>query len=354
MKRIYFCVSIWLSHTISCSYLPLSIKQLPEKVQKIMYSFLPQKKKNDLLREAIVKKNYDHVHMLLHAGADATIVAKNGVTPLMLAAKNGESRIFELILNKNLENTLKKDRNDQTLLMYAAKGGNINIIKQCLKHGCLMHAVNKVKLNSLWFSVYHGHYQAACFLIDQGASLSDVEGNCFTLMQAAFRSNEKKIMKIFLDFNKEHYSTNYDIQFIVLQDRNLSAFRFLLAYGQVDPFVYHKSSGQTVLTFCALENLSEFLGALFLYFNKQNLYTIKNKKNIDALTLANVSGSYAVSDLISSDKISRNAMQEEARFLINQIVTESYTLCTPASIHDNRLKPQKNIAKMIFNRQIGI
>ncbi len=89
----------------------------------------------------------DVVELLLKQGADAAFTDPINKTPLMTAAQNGHHKIVELLLsaNKNIYITEKNSseakilhaENGITALIYAARGGYADIVKQLLNAGAL-------------------------------------------------------------------------------------------------------------------------------------------------------------------------------------------------------------------------
>lgn len=88
-----------------------------------------------------------------------------------------------------------------TLLMAAANGGAINVIKLCLEHGASLHAMNANGKTALHFAAAGAQSQAVNFLLQHGAdpnlrtldSPGHPEGNMTPLMFAATsRAGDKK------------------------------------------------------------------------------------------------------------------------------------------------------------------
>ena len=71
---------------------------------------------------------------LLAAGADAKASNRYGVTPLELAATNGNAAITSALLKAGADASFIKP-GGQTILMTAARTGNADVVRMLLDHG---------------------------------------------------------------------------------------------------------------------------------------------------------------------------------------------------------------------------
>src|SRR2546421_8314066 len=99
----------------------------------------------DLHRAISTNASLATVESLIKAGADVNAANRYGVTPLSLAAANGNDRLIELLLMSGA-NTKTADASltgGRTLLMLAARTGSVASIRQLLANGGEAHTAAK-------------------------------------------------------------------------------------------------------------------------------------------------------------------------------------------------------------------
>lgn len=98
------------------------------------YSMVKDTKEIDRMHAMIVKSDYKMLKSYLKKGADVNEADEVGNTPLFFAAKIGDKRIVDLLVQHgaNVNNT---NEVGATPLMLAAKFGNIYTVKKLLEHG---------------------------------------------------------------------------------------------------------------------------------------------------------------------------------------------------------------------------
>ena len=112
----------------------------------------------------------DTVERLLQAGADkeaTSIYWKN--TPSHLAIKNHNKACLAHLLEYGA-NTEVSDRDGQTLLVAAAKEGELDIVKSLLDHGANLNAAASRGWTSLHWAADKGHVEIVKALLDHGAN----------------------------------------------------------------------------------------------------------------------------------------------------------------------------------------
>ena len=80
----------------------------------------------------------------------------NGITPLMMACQQGETKMVEKLIAYGAHVNLKKDTGE-TALMYASIIGHDTLVNLLLKHGADARAQNSMGFTSLMFSAHRGH-----------------------------------------------------------------------------------------------------------------------------------------------------------------------------------------------------
>src|SRR5438045_3811828 len=83
--------------------------------------------------------DFDTARRLIRAGADASKPNRYGVTPMALAAANGNAEMIALLLEAGADSN-SADKQGETALMAAAKVGSVDAVKTLLDHGATLDA----------------------------------------------------------------------------------------------------------------------------------------------------------------------------------------------------------------------
>lgn len=108
---------------------------------------------------------------------------------LALAAKNGHTKIIELLFQQGIEDNTSKS----AALPLAAGNGHAETVKLLIEHGADVHALDDL---ALWHTCYYGHVEAAKILIQHGA---DVHAWNDSALQFAVRNGHTKIIKLLIN-----------------------------------------------------------------------------------------------------------------------------------------------------------
>jgi ankyrin repeat protein len=93
------------------------------------------------LHLAVLGNNVDGVRELLAAGASPDSLAKQSVTPLMLALSTGADPMADLLLKAGAD-PLRKTDGGKSCLHFAAEGASADSIRQLLSRGAVITAVD--------------------------------------------------------------------------------------------------------------------------------------------------------------------------------------------------------------------
>ena len=84
------------------------------------------------------------IELLLEARADASSTNANGTTPLMLAAASGDTDALQVLLDHGADVNAKDNTNGQTALMFASAHGRVGAVKLLAENGADLNVVTKV------------------------------------------------------------------------------------------------------------------------------------------------------------------------------------------------------------------
>ena len=116
--------------------------------------------------------DFDTARRLIRAGADASKPNRYGVTPMALAAGNGNAEMIALLIEAGA-NANGTDKQGETALMTTAKVGNVEAVKMLLDHGATIDARDPAfQQTALMMAVREDHPDVVRVLVDRGASVN--------------------------------------------------------------------------------------------------------------------------------------------------------------------------------------
>ena len=129
----------------------------------------------DLLRAISTNQPIEKIDALIKAGADVNAANRYGVTPLSLAAGNGAERLITLLIESgaNAQAADAKLTEGRTLLMLAARTGNVASIRQLVAHGAHVNAAERrTGSTALMWAALENHADAVRALVAAGADVN--------------------------------------------------------------------------------------------------------------------------------------------------------------------------------------
>ena len=124
---------------------------------------------NPLLVLAIKDKSYGVIEVLLTTkGMDVDLSNKQGETPLMFAAINGDLPLVKTLV---LKNRAQLDHIGWTPLHYAASRGQLEVSQFLIDNGALVNSLNLGGTTPLMMAVQSGNDYLVKLLLDKGANL---------------------------------------------------------------------------------------------------------------------------------------------------------------------------------------
>jgi ankyrin repeat protein len=160
-----------------------------------------QNQLNEMLSDAAIEGKTKRVERLLKAGAQATATGKNGWTPLMAAAGNGNDETCRLLLGEleRLDSDMREDiekRDDtwgRTALMWAADGGHTEVCMLLLEKGADVNTGDKnAGRTPLMLAAWRGRTGTCRLLLEKGADIEmgNKSGKTALMHAAEFGSTE--------------------------------------------------------------------------------------------------------------------------------------------------------------------
>ncbi|XP_018398120.1 PREDICTED: protein TANC2 [Cyphomyrmex costatus] len=146
------------------------------------------------------------VSALLARGANPLVVNTKGLSPLMLAAREGHWGTAERLLQGNLSSSMdtvsdetislleQRDLAGRTALMLAACEGHINLLELFLDKGAILKTKDKEGLTALSWACVRGRITAVQMLLDRGSDVNTNDNSGRTPLDlAAFQGNPKLV-----------------------------------------------------------------------------------------------------------------------------------------------------------------
>jgi ankyrin repeat protein len=131
---------------------------------------------------------------LLQRGMDVNTVDPQGTSLLMYAARFGNVELLEFLL-KNRASVLKKNRYGDTALLLAALGGHLEAVRRLVSAGA---PLDQPGWTPLIYASFQGHADVIQFLADQGADVDAQADNGMTALMIAARNGHKEVASVLL------------------------------------------------------------------------------------------------------------------------------------------------------------
>ncbi len=113
--------------------------------------------------------NYDTVKALLEADADANLIDKDGWSPLLLAATNGECQICRLLIEHGAEVNFRDDAWGWSPIHIAALHGHVDTMEELIKSGADINMVTNEDSTPIQAAITNVHTLATKVLLNHGA-----------------------------------------------------------------------------------------------------------------------------------------------------------------------------------------
>nr|XP_023013531.1 serine/threonine-protein phosphatase 6 regulatory ankyrin repeat subunit A-like isoform X1 [Leptinotarsa decemlineata] len=147
------------------------------------------------------------VHFLLRFGAKVALADNiNFMTPVHYSAKNGHSQCLTMLLHnsedQNVVNML--DRQHRTALMLSVSGNHIDCVQTLLKCGADPNIVDTDEHSCLFRAVVNGHDGVVQLLLSNNAKVQTTDVNGKTVLHLAAACGHFVCMQMILDYMTEN------------------------------------------------------------------------------------------------------------------------------------------------------
>lgn len=149
---------------------------------------------DDMLK-AVNTHDADQVSTLLQRGMDVNTSDPEGNTLLMLAARNGDSRILEILL-RNKPNILKVNKYGDSALMLAALRGPLENVKALVLAGA---DIDPEGWTPLIYAAFEGQLEIVSYLLTLDVDIDAQSANGISALMAASRNGHLDVVRILLE-----------------------------------------------------------------------------------------------------------------------------------------------------------
>lgn len=202
------------------------------------------------------------LHYAVAIGADATAPGgaadrpqSKGKTPLMAAAKSGDSDQVDALLSRGMDVNQRND-NGGTSIMYAALGGDPETVSLLLRRDAQVDAAAGNGWTALMIAAVKGHVEVAEKLLQHGADPNKADIYSWTPLMRAVNEGRHQMVRLLLEHEdiKVNQSGENGITALHLAALNAAAdlVELLLAHG-ADPAIKDRS-GRTPSDFSRKNN----------------------------------------------------------------------------------------------------
>ncbi len=160
---------------------------------------------DDMLK-AVSTHDAAQVSALLQRGMDVNTTDPEGNTLLMLAARNGDNQILEILL-RNKPNILKINKYGDSALMLAALRGHLQSVTALVAAGA---DTDPVGWTPLIYASFEGHSEIVGYLLTLDIDIDAQSANDISALMAASRNGHLEIVKILLEQGADVNLVNQD------------------------------------------------------------------------------------------------------------------------------------------------
>jgi ankyrin repeat protein len=125
------------------------------------------------LHWAVRADDVETADLLIHAGANVSAANREGVTPMQLAASNGNATMIERLIKAGVNPNASLSKFGDSALMLAARTGKVDGVKLLLDNGAQINAIETWGgTTALMWAVSERHLDTVKMLIAHGAAVN--------------------------------------------------------------------------------------------------------------------------------------------------------------------------------------
>lgn len=202
-KQYLFLFSFFLLLLLACGQSPEDARrELGQmNIEYSEASFLKCAERGDVLA----------VKLFLASGIDPNIKGNDGMTPLLIAAREGRENVISLLLQKGADLNAREIENGFNAILFAAGSGNLNAVNLLLSKGANLTDVSKTGHTLLMRAVLIGNnVELIKYLIGKGVDVNakDIDGDTALLKSMNLFSRNIDIVKLLLGSGVDVNATN--------------------------------------------------------------------------------------------------------------------------------------------------
>ena len=149
------------------------------------------------LSDAVLYGDVKTVQTLIANGANVNEVDATGMTPLMVAASEGQTAIAQLLVDAGAD-VQQAGEDGTTALMRAASANRVDIMKQLVAKGADVNAKNKGGMTALMVAAFGGYATAVRALLADKADSNAKDSQGRTALMAAATSGDPPTLEALL------------------------------------------------------------------------------------------------------------------------------------------------------------
>ena len=161
----------------------------------------------DEMEKAINENDSATVSDLLKRGMDVDSVDPAGNTLLIIASRNGNEQMVEMLLRHHAS-PLKINKYGDSALMLAALKGHLDIVTALVAAGAEMNPDDG--WTALIYAAFEGHSEVVRFLLDKGADIDAQAPNGATALMFAARNGHRETVALLLQDDADYGIVNQD------------------------------------------------------------------------------------------------------------------------------------------------
>ena len=190
---------------------------------------LTNKEKEDLLHLACENSQISLIKTLLKCNVNTNSINAKGLSPLHVAAINGNVEVTRLLVNEGANLEMKDSKCGSSPFLHACQNGRVKIVRLLIANGANIKAVGMNGTNALHFAAESGNVELVEMLIDNFPNVNATDADGTTVLQFAAISGNVKVLDILIGRGADLNAQNR---------LNFDALHFAARYGNVQATIY--------------------------------------------------------------------------------------------------------------------